>query len=106
MPLTMSVGFRMSSVLRYDGANVLELGVPSLGGPRAWPFRRGAGGANVVAVKLCVRAWDGGEGVPDSSDGDDGARTDFGRPRPLEPVEVVEAFLANGLLRTDMAHSC
>ena len=53
----MSVGFRMSSVLRYDGANVLELGVPSLDGPRAWPFRMGAGGANVVVARLC-ELWD------------------------------------------------
>jgi hypothetical protein len=49
----------------------------------------------------CVLVWEGGEGMPVSSDGDEGARTDLGRPRPLEPVEV-EAFLAKGLLRTDM----
>jgi hypothetical protein len=93
----------MSSVLRYDGANVLELGVASLDAPRAWPFRMGAGGANAASddwdcVRTCVG---GGEGMPVSSDGEEGATTDLGRPRPLEPVEV-EAFLAKGLLRTDM----
>jgi hypothetical protein len=66
-----------------------------------------AGGASVVVAKLgelwdCVRVWDGGEDMPVNSDGEDGARTDFGRPRPLEPAEV-EAFLAKGLLRTDIA---
>jgi hypothetical protein len=42
----------MSSLLRYDGAKVLELGVPSLDEPRAWPFLRGAGGVNVAVAEL------------------------------------------------------
>lgn len=42
-------------------------------------------------------------GASESSDGEDGARTDFGRPTPLEPAEGEKAFLAKGLLRTDMA---
>jgi hypothetical protein len=98
----------MSSVLRYDGANVLELGIPSLDKARTWLVRRGTGAANVVAAKLCDcgRAWAGTGGVPGSGDGEDGARTEFRLPGPLEPVELeveVEAFLAKGLLRTDMA---
>jgi hypothetical protein len=94
----------MSSVLMNDGANVLELGVPSLDVPRAWPlpFRADTGGANAAGNRLwdCDRLWAGGEGAPDTRDGE-GERTDFGLPSPLEPVEC-EAFLANGLLRTDM----
>ncbi len=87
----------------------------------------GGEGANGVDVPklLCdwLRAWEeegecewewergGGEASPAAREGDDeGATNDFGLPRPLEPLEVedevaVEAFLAKGLLRTDMVRS-
>lgn len=89
---------------------MLELGVASLDGPRPWLLRIGTGGASAAAAaKFCelwdsVLEWAGGEGVPVKRDGEVGDRTDLGRPGPPEPDEV-EAFLAKGLLRTDMGRS-
>jgi hypothetical protein len=106
MPLTMSVGFRMSSVFKYDGAKVLELELFSLDNPRPWAPRPAPGGVAETG-KPC---WDsgrpcaGGEGAESSAD-EEGLMKDLGLPRPRELEDAVEAevlLLIKGLLRTDM----
>lgn len=49
MPLTTSAGFRVSSVLMKEGANVLDVGVPSLEYPLACREGPEVGGAAVAS---------------------------------------------------------
>lgn len=112
----MSECLRMSSVLIKDGANVLEIVdvVADLESSRWWLDRSGWGCAGPDGPELgeaweWLREWDGGLGAA-MGEGARGAgagakRVDLGLPGPrLGPGEGEgEAFLAKGLLRTDMA---
>jgi hypothetical protein len=80
--------------------------VADLDRSRLWLWRADPGCAKPVASE----AWDwllvcnGGGEAAERGDADAENSVDFGRPMALGPGEG-EAFLANGLLRTDMA-SC
>lgn len=83
---------------------MLELGEAPLEPSRVGAARIDAAGASAAAIDVCdcVRECEGRTGIEDRGDVEDENKADLGLPTAPEVGEV-EAFLAKGLLRTDMA---